>query len=649
MKKLYRYSTIVFSVLSLSLTSCSDYLDRDDDDNITEADVFARYEKVNGLVSDVYAAAKKADRPLVFFEHFSNSAITDECEGTNVEGNITNNFNNGAWNPNSLPGSVGQYWEALYEGIRKANLIIENVEKYNTPDNPQQDGDLRNRIGEMYFMRGYFHMLLIKCYGPVVLVKELPVLDTPKDNLLGRTSYDECVQWTCDMFDDAAGRLPATRTGSEYGLATSVAAKALKARLLLYAASPLFNGNTEYYSDFVNTDGSSLMPLSYDENKWKKAADAALEAINLAESNGYSLYEMREGDLSGYPEPQDLTQRTLRFTFMDKDNSKEVLFAETRKAGAYGLQPKSLPYLSDGSWNGVAPTLTMVERFYTKNGLPIDEDPEFDYQNRFSVVPFPDGATYGEGQTIKLNVDREPRFYAWIAFQNGYYECQTESKENAYVAKAERAEGKKWLTDFTEKGNCGKQGRNNNYSKTGYLNKKGVHPGVAASKSQKEPSKDYPWPVIRLAELYLSYAEACIAYNKDGYLEKGMVKLDRIRERAGLLSVKDSWKNAKNPIVSYEGNGGLNGKLTEIVRQERMIELYLEQQNFWDIRRWKLGDKYFNVPVKGMNIDATDINGFATVKTLPDVRNFDTPRQYLLPIPAAEVSKNPNMVQNPNY
>lgn len=291
----------------------------------------------------------------------------------------------------------------------------------------------------------------------------------------------------------------------------------------------------------------------------------------------------------------------------------------------------------------------MVERFYTKNGLPIDEDPEFDYQNRFSVVPFPDGATYGEGQTIKLNVDREPRFYAWIAFQNGYYECQTESKENAYVAKAERTEGKKWLTDFTEQGNCGKQGRNNNYSKTGYLNKKGVHPGVAASKSQKEPSKDYPWPVIRLAELYLSYAEACIAYNKDGYLEKGMVKLDRIRERAGLLSVKDSWKNAKNPIVSYEGNGGLNGKLTEIVRQERMIELYLEQQNFWDIRRWKLGDKYFNVPVKGMNIDATDINGFATVKTLPDVRNFDTPRQYLLPIPAAEVSKNPNMVQNPNY
>lgn len=73
-------------------------------------------------------------------------------------------------------------------------------------------------VAQADFLIAYFHMLLIKCYGPVVLVKELPVLDTPKDNLLGRTSYDECVQWTCDMFDDAAGRLPATRTGSNMDL-----------------------------------------------------------------------------------------------------------------------------------------------------------------------------------------------------------------------------------------------------------------------------------------------------------------------------------------------------------------------------------------------------------------------------------------------
>ena len=603
MKKIIKYLFLALFA-GFTMVSC-DFLDVVPAEKASDKDAFSSPKAAERFLYSCYGYIPQINMVQTCLDFSGDEIISPFTQESYVK------FAEGVYTSGNL---IISYWNDLFLGIRQCYLLKKNITSVPRIDQATID----SYVAQADFLIAYFHMLLIKCYGPVVLVKELPVLDTPKDNLLGRTSYDECVQWTCDMFDDAAGRLPATRTGSEYGLATSVAAKALKARLLLYAASPLFNGNTEYYSDFVNTDGSSLMPLSYDENKWKKAADAALEAINLAESNGYSLYEMREGDLSGYPEPQDLTQRTLRFTFMDKDNSKEVLFAETRKAGAYGLQPKSLPYLSDGSWNGVAPTLTMVERFYTKNGLPIDEDPEFDYQNRFSVVPFPDGATYGEGQTIKLNVDREPRFYAWIAFQNGYYECQTESKENAYVAKAERAEGKKWLTDFTEQGNCGKQGRNNNYSKTGYLNKKGVHPGVAASKSQKEPSKDYPWPVIRLAELYLSYAEACIAYNKDGYLEKGMVKLDRIRERAGLLSVKDSWKNAKNPIVSYEGNGGLNGKLTEIVRQERMIELYLEQQNFWDIRRWKLGDKYFNVPVKGMNIDATDINGFATVKTLPD-------------------------------
>ena len=539
------------------------------------------------------------------------------------------------------------YWNDLFLGVRQCYLLKENINKVPRMDQATID----SYVAQADFLIAYFHMLLIKCYGPTILVKELPALDTPRENLMSRSSYDECVQWVCDLFDSAASRLPVTREGSEYGLATSVAAKGLKARLLLYAASPLFNGNTEYYSDFVDKKGNPMMPLTYSDEKWKKAADAALDAIKLAEENGYKLYEMTEGMLSSYPEPQDLTQRTLRYTFMDKDNSKEVLWAETRATGAYGIQAKSLPFLSDGSWNGIAPTLTMVERFYTKNGLPIDEDPEFDYTNRYTVAPFPEGATYGEGQTVKINIDREPRYYAWVAFQNGYYECQTETKEDAYKDAYSRSGGKKWLTDFTKEGNCGKKARDNNYSKTGFLNKKGVHPGVQASKSQKAPSKDYPWPVIRLGELYLDYAEACIAYNKEGYLEKGMEKLDMLRKRAGLDPVKVSWAKAKNhPFADYStGLGGIDGQLTQIVRQERMIELYQEQHNFWDIRRWKLGDKYFNVQVKGLNITATDINNFVEIQTLADTRRFETPRQYLLPIPINEVSKNPNMVQNPRY
>ncbi|UVV58366.1 RagB/SusD family nutrient uptake outer membrane protein [Bacteroides thetaiotaomicron] len=87
----------------------------------------------------------------------------------------------------------------------------------------------------------------------------------------------------------------------------------------------------------------------------------------------------------------------------------------------------------------------------------------------------------------------------------------------------------------------------------------------------------------------------------------------------------------------------------KIVRQERMIELYQENHNFWDIRRWKMADTYFNVKVRGLNILAETLEDFAKIVEIQDKRTFDAPRQYLMPIPAGEVSKNPNMVQNPGY
>ena len=630
--KLYQALLLIFLVAGIS--SC-DYLDIVPDERPTEEAAFKDKNAAERYLYSCYAFMPKERRGCYLYQ--GGDCLTDYdrkfLEGTHTAANI----------------GEFAYWSRMYAGIRRCYTLINNVDAV-----PRMEEELKIIYkAEANFLIAYYHFMLLRAYGPIIIMDhEVSVSSTEK---LKRSPFDVCVKWIADKYDEACNNgLLAVQSSSYYGRATQLAAKALKARLYLYAASPLFNGNSFYANSSLYDPETNepLMPLDYNPSKWNTALTACQEALTLADEQKYTQFQIaKESEIPEECWPKDLIQYALKMQIMDKKNM-EVIWADTRTEGVYDPQNQSAPrdpVNGGNSWNGVGPTLDFVKVFYTENGLPIDEDPEFDYQNRFSVVPFPDGATYGEGQTIKLNVDREPRFYAWIAFQNGYYECQTESKENAYVAKAERAEGKKWLTDFTEQGNCGKQGRNNNYSKTGYLNKKGVHPGVAASKSQKEPSKDYPWPVIRLAELYLSYAEACIAYNKDGYLEKGMVKLDRIRERAGLLSVKDSWKNAKDPIVSYEGNGGLNGKLTEIVRQERMIELYLEQQNFWDIRRWKLGDKYFNVPVKGMNIDATDINGFATVKTLPDVRNFDTPRQYLLPIPAAEVSKNPNMVQNPNY
>ena len=138
----------------------------------------------------------------------------------------------------------------------------ENI--HSVPKISQEEVDLYT--AEADFLIAYFHLLLIKCYGPTILVKELPALDTPAENMLGRRPYDECIDWVADLLDDAATRLPATRNSSDYGRATSVIAKSLKARMLLYAASPLFNGNPDYTDLRTRTANSSCRPLIRKKN-----------------------------------------------------------------------------------------------------------------------------------------------------------------------------------------------------------------------------------------------------------------------------------------------------------------------------------------------------------------------------------------------
>lgn len=648
MKKNKLYIFILLLITGLN-TSCN-YLDIVPDETATEKDAFANPRAALRYLYSCYGYLPQSNMVSSCMDFTADETISPFGESYGK-------FAEGAYDASN---TIISYWNTLFSGIRQCYLLKDNINS--VPGISKDEVDLYT--AEADFLIAYFHFILIRSYGPTVLVKELPSLDTPAANMLGRRPYDECIDWVADLFDDVATRLPATRNTSDYGRATSVIAKSLKARMLLYAASPLFNGNPDY-ADFKNPDGEQLMPTAYSEEKYKRAADAALEAIQAAEAAGHVLYKATSVG-STYPEPADLTQRSLRMTFMDSENYKEVIFPETRKGGTFSIQRKSIPWCPRGSWNGVAPTITMIDRFYTKNGLPIDEDPEFEISKKLDIVTIPAGTTYAEPnkQTLYMHMNREPRFYAWIAFENGYYECRTGVDEKyAYHPKwnAKRSDGDKWLTGFMLNENCGAgeydqdvskvatNVRSNNFSKTGYLNKKGVHPGIQASVEQIAPTVEYPWPVIRLAELYLNYAEACVGYGKDGYPEKGMAYLDRVRERAGLPTVLDSWKNARHPLTSYSGQCGPDGKVMQIVIQERMIELYQENHNFWDLRRWKMAEEYLNVSVRGLNITATTLQEFARITEVQDMRSFQAPRQYLMPIPAGEVSKNPNMVQNPGY
>ena len=116
--------------------------------------------------------------------------------------------------------------------------------------------------------------------------------------------------------------------------------------------------------------------------------------------------------------------------------------------------------------------------------------------------------------------------------------------------------------------------------------------------------------------------------------------LNRVRTRAGIPTVETSWAG----IATLD-----QAKLREIVHQERTIEFYLENQTFWDLRRWKQAEQYFGVKVKGMNIGANNIDDFAHETEVSFERRFDSPAQYLMPIPTTDINRNLNLVQNPGY
>lgn len=634
MNKTILQRIFILAILVFCITSCN-YLDVVPDEKPTEKDAF---EDTNAAERFMYSCYSYLPAPR------SGTSSLDLMTGDEVvtafEHETFASFPKGNYTASN---TVISYWNTFFQGLRQCYIMLNNVDQ--VPNLPQSTRD--DYVAQAKFLIAYYHFLLIRCYGPVILIKEEPSLITPPSEYLGRSSFDECVQFVCDLFDEAATGLPDTRPVRQYGLATNIAAKALKAKILLYAASPLFNGNADYYNNFVDKDGAPLMPLAYDANKWVKARDAYKEAINLAEAAGHALYTNTAFN-GGNLEPTDPTQHCLRYNIIEAGNN-EIIWADSRGEGAYGIQNKSLPFCNGSAWNGIAPTLSMLKRFYTKNGLPIGEDPEFETSSMFNLVTVgDDNADIADkgSQTLKFYLNREPRFYAWVAFQNGFYEILSAPTNGAYAADASYqkyspSDNKgKLVCNFVLGGNTARGSvgnlRANNYSPTGFLNKKGVDPGYAVSKSLQGPL-DYPWPIIRLAELHLGYAEACIETND---LANGKIYLDKIRERAGIPTVETSW----NKIATLTQE-----KLRDIVRQERMIEFYLENQNFWDMRRWKLAGSYFNSKAQGMNIEAASIEEYAEVKEVIFERKFESPTQYLLPIPISDVNKNENLVQNPGY
>ena len=230
-----------------------------------------------------------------------------------------------------------------------------------------------------------------------------------------------------------------------------------------------------------------------------------------------------------------------------------------------------------------------------------------------------------------LHLQREPRFYAWIGFHNGYAEIAKHNGVETNIDPARRA----IVLKMRNNDSYGKNNQDFLYAISGYQNKKYVHPAYSDGLIQ------YPLVLFRMAELYLNYAESLVELDR---LDEAKFYINKVRERAGIPSVDDAWNNfSKNPGYQNTKEG-----LREIVRKERCLELYLEGHKFFDIRRWKVAEQYLGISDKGLNVIGNTDEEFFQVVDIPLLRTFHK-GQYLMPIDANEVNKMPQLVQNPYY
>ncbi len=519
------------------------------------------------------------------------------------------------------------YYGFFFRGIRVCNTFISRIDDVRGMD----DTDKKRWKSEAIFLKAYYHYYLIKMYGPIPLIDiNIPISASPDEVRSTRKSFDECIDYVVDLLDLSAEGLPSiiVEELDELGRITKAIALSLKSEVLLTAASPLFNGNPDY-SNFNNIDGTPFFTV-YDAEKWKRAAGASLEAIEEAESFGNSLYTFSDLIVGGISPTTEL-KMTLRGRVTDKWNS-EIIWSNTVSRNLQSLSQANVSGRHSATQQSLSPTLRIVKQYYTNNGVPVEEDKSWVNKNLLGlrIATAADRFNIKEGEEIpEMHFDREPRFYADLGFDRSVWFGQGRLDENdPYIVESRLGEsaGKATIHDF---------------SITGYFPKKLVNYKNTFTSSGNYQTNYYPFPIMRLSELYLSYAEAMNEYS--GPSEDVYRYIDIIRNRAGLEGVVESWAN--NSLIPDKPSG--KDGLRDIIHRERLIELSFENHRYWDLRRWKLAKNYMNSHIQGWDINSKEKGNYYKIVNIFDQKFED--KDYLWPIRTYLLIINTNLVQNPGW
>lgn len=631
MKKTFKYIFhLLIAIGLISMASCSkDFLNQEPLDAIPSEQVWKDPALAAAFVTEIYNGLGQGG-----FDEQMLASLSDEAVFTHTGRNI-NTINEGSLSPTILGWVSGTYaYASMYQRIRACNLAIENLTSATTSITDETtNAQLR---GQAYFLRGYYYHQLVRYYGGVPIITHHYEL---KDTFsVARSSFADCIDLIVNDCDSAATLLKG-KTMSK-GQATSIAALALKSRILLYAASDLHvAAKLEALTDFADNDPNfKIEQLAYtsgsQQERWEKAKAAALEVINEG-GGGYKL------NLTAPVTPAEGTENYISIAMgggskapgVDASAESELLFARyfipAKDEGGEYVGRNNGPN-GYHNWSGNTPIGLLVDDYETIDGHKFEWTNPVEKQHPYK--------------------DRDPRLYATIMYDGAGWKPR--SKASGDVDPASQIQtGSYDLLD--SKGNKityqGLDTRSSsiedwNGSRTGYYMRKFIDPDpniVDASSKQF-----IPWPFFRYTGAVLNYIEACL---ETGDEPNAKLWLNRIRYRAGM------------PAVTSTGTALMNE-----YRNERRIELAYEEHRYHDARRWMIASSTL-----GRKITFIKVTGkFKSGKTMSAPYHHDeaiydytyTPvtdnahenrtwvnKMYFRPFSRDEINKNPLLGQNPGY
>lgn len=589
------------------LPSC-DYLDKEPDDMLTLNAVFGNANNTREWLAGVYNLVPD---PLWGFMSYDYGyyMMSDEAQmasslGQFGWGNLMN-VQQGNWTPTKLIPNT-DLWKRTYEKVRSALLFIDNVREL--PDQRQTPELVERYKKEARFLIAYYYSRMLEVYGPFPLITTLTDTGASTAELQKpRTPYDEIVDYLDEELLELSKVLPASYDDVNIGRPTSGICLAVRARMLMFAASPLFNGNPDF-ADVVNKDGTYLFNSVRDPMKWKRAADAAKLVIDLPD---YELYKEYNDDGS-----IDALMSCINLHLTSVKENKEIIFPYAGKTHTY-YEYHLLPRGS--GWAGcISATQNIVDAFFMKNGLSIRDagsgyvESGYATGDTYYKTKFKWGSAAGKeglvtkAGTFNMYVNREPRFYAAIRYNGSYCPFDDLKRDHNFM-------------------NGGEEGRPSHDSPiAGYQINKALNP--ASRKNVAYPYK--PGILIRLGEMYLNYAEALNEYDPGNPDILKYVNL--IRERAGIPGLKSGLDQTS---------------MREAIRHERQVEFAFEAgMRYHDMRRWKIAEELFRTPISGMNADGKTKDAYFQ-RTDIQQRVF-LKKMYLWPIYQNYMDNNDNLVQN---